>query len=126
MKKFVFFIIALVIITIMSVMLYWPSKEIPTQDMGKVFLIVGDKNFEFNYEPRITALDLLENSGLEIEIKHYDMGIFIESIDSVKNGQNNKYWLYYVNDKSPNVASDKMELEVGDMVEFKFEESPFQ
>jgi len=125
MKKFIFFIIALAIIIITAAILYWPSKEIPTQEIGKVFLVVGDKNFEFDYEPEITAFALLEKSELSLETKQYDFGILIESIDSVKNGQDNKYWIYYVDGKAAVAAADKVKLSPGDVVEFKFEESPF-
>ena len=132
MQKFIFFIIAvLIVLAVVVILSFWPPKETlvekpqESQEIEKVFLTVGDKSLNFDYEQGITAFDLLEKSGLEIETKQYDFGIFIESIDSVKNGQDNKYWLYYVNNESPSVAADKMELRAGDKVEFRFEESPF-
>jgi len=45
----------------------------------------------------------------------------VESIDRVKNGINNKYWQYWVNDELPMVSADKMQLEKDDVVEWKFE-----
>ena len=42
-----------------------------------------------------------------------------------ENGENGKYWLYYVNGEMPMVSADKKELRPGDKVEFKFEKSPF-
>jgi len=82
---------------------------------------------EFNQE--ITAFDLLkdkaEESGLILETKVYDFGILIEKIGDKKNGDENKYWLYYINDEMPMVAADKQELNPGDKVEFNFEKSTF-
>ena len=82
---------------------------------------------EFNQG--ITAFDLLENkaeeSGLTLETKVYDFGILIETIGDKKNGDEGKYWLYYINDEMPMVAADKQELNPGDKVEFKFEKSSF-
>ena len=131
MKKFVFFIIALIIILAAIITwVFWPSKEaqqdLPEpQKTEKVFLIIGEKTFDFDYESGITAFDLLKRSGLDFQTKEYDFGIFIESIDSVENGQDNKYWLYYVNNQAPMEAADKVELLPEDVVEFRFEESPF-
>lgn len=77
-----------------------------------------------------TAFGLLEKGTkklqLELKTKTYeDMGMFIEAIGDKENGQEGKYWLYYVNAKMPSVAVDKQTLQKGDKVEFKFEESPF-
>jgi hypothetical protein len=53
------------------------------------------------------------------------MGVFIESIDEVKNGTENKYWQYWVNGELPMVAADKYRVKSGDRVEWKFAPSPF-
>lgn len=82
-------------------------------------------SFSIEFIQGMTAFDLLEQSGLVLEIKTYDVGIFIEAINNVKNGQDNKYWMYYVNDEMPMVSADNMEINSGDEVEFKFEESSF-
>jgi len=82
---------------------------------------------EFNQG--ITAFDLLKNKAeeldLTLETKIYDIGVLIEMIGDKKNGDENKYWLYYINDEMPMVSADKQELNPGDKVEFKFEESNF-
>ena len=77
-----------------------------------------------------TAFDLLlqasQQLNLDVESKSYDdLGIFIEAIGEQKNGQDNKYWLYYINGEMPMIASDKYLVQPGDLIEFKFEESPF-
>jgi len=84
-------------------------------------------NLEF--EEGMTAFSLLEKASKEqnftLNAKSYNMGIFIEAIGDVENGQDGKYWMYYVNGEMPQVAADKKELKNGDSVEFKFEKSQF-
>ncbi len=85
--------------------------------------------FESEFSQGTTAFDLLKNKaeelGLILETKVYDFGILIEMIGDKKNGDEGKYWLYYINDEMPMVAADKQELNPGDKVEFKFEKSSF-
>lgn len=87
------------------------------------------KTFIVEFREGMTAFDLLREEAkkldLVLEIKNYDTGIFIESIGDKKNGQDGKYWLYYVNGEMPMVASDKMVIKSGDKVEYKFEKSTF-
>lgn len=59
-----------------------------------------------------------------IEIKYnnnYDFGVFIESINGVKNGDGGKYWQYYVGGVLGDVAADKKALKKGEGVEWRFE-----
>lgn len=77
-----------------------------------------------------TVLSLLEElarrENFEIEYKIYeDMGVFVESIFSMKGGTDNKWWQYWVNEKLPTVAADKYWVKSGDEVEWKFAPSPF-
>ena len=76
-----------------------------------------------------TAFALLEQkagmAGWIIRSTTYDMGVFIEAIGDKENGQDNSYWLYYVNGEMPMEAADKYEVAPGDKVEFRFEPSPF-
>lgn len=100
----------------------------------KVILIIdyseGDpQTFNIEYREKLTAFDLLkakaEELGFALRTKTYDIGIFIEAIGKKENGQDGKYWMYYINGEMPMVSADKKELKAGDKVEFKFEKSPF-
>ncbi len=100
----------------------------------EVSLIIdyGDGNtdsFQGNFKKGMTAFDLLkektEESGLTLKTKTYDIGILIEAIGDKENGQDGKYWLYYINNEMPMVSADKRELKPDDKVEFKFEKSTF-
>ncbi len=100
----------------------------------KATLIINDgekelKTFEIEFVEGETAFGLLKNKTEELNIilktKTYDIGTMIEVIGDKENGQDGKYWLYYVNGQMPMVAADKNELKSGDKVEFKFEKSSF-
>lgn len=104
------------------------------QGVKKISLIIdyGDGNtdsLQSNFRKGMTAFDLLkektEESGLTLKTKTYDIGVLIEVIGHKENGQDGKYWLYYVNGEMPMVSADKKELKPGDEVEFKFEASIF-
>jgi hypothetical protein len=66
-----------------------------------------------------TALELLE-AGHRVEKKSSSIGSFVESIDGIKNSRD-QFWLYYVNGKKPDVASDRYPTRAGDTIEWKFE-----
>ena len=99
-----------------------------------VLLVIDDsegtpKTFEAEFNEGMTAFDLLKikavESNLTLKTKNFDMGVMIESIGNKENGQDGKYWMYYVNEEMPMVAVDKKEIKPGDKVEFKFEKSIF-
>lgn len=76
-----------------------------------------------------TVFDVLKIMSLEskFDLKYnnnYSFGVFIESIAGIKNGDDGKYWQYYVNDKLGEVAADKKEVKSGDKVEWRFEKVP--
>lgn len=70
--------------------------------------------------------ELARREGFEVKSTIYPgMGVFVESIDGVKNGTDGKYWQYWVNDKLGEVAADKKEIKVGDKIEWRFEVPAF-
>lgn len=69
---------------------------------------------------------LAQNENFKVESKVYpEMGVFVESIEGVKNGDNGRYWQYWVNGELPMVASDKKEIKGGDKIEWRFAPTPF-
>ena len=107
------------------------SKESPEQ---KLTLIINyeeglSETFKADFKEGMTAFDLLKEKAAErnlaIKVKTYDIGVFIEAIGSSEGGQDNRYWLYYLNGEMPMVSADKQALNPGDKVEFKFEKSSF-
>lgn len=113
------------------------SPETPLEEseiLETAICIIDDgkdspKNYEIEIKEEITAFDLLkkvsEEASFKIKTSQYEYGIFIEAIGGVENGQDGKYWLYYLNGQMPSVAADKQLVKPGDRLEFRFEESPF-
>ncbi len=100
---------------------------------GQVVYIINKgegqpEEYQIEISQTETAFSLLQKlaelEDFEIGFTNYDFGVFVESIDGLKNGQNNQYWQYWVNDKLAEVAADKKEVEIGDRVEWKFEVPP--
>lgn len=88
------------------------------------------KSFRITPEEDSTVFSLLKElakrEGFEVKSTIYKgMGVFVESIDGVKNGINGKYWQYWVNDKLGEVAADKKEIKGGDKIEWRFEVPAF-
>lgn len=53
------------------------------------------------------------------------LGVLVTKIKEQKNGQDNKYWQYYVNGQMPQVGADKYIPKSGEKIEWIFAESTF-
>lgn len=89
----------------------------------------SSKDFSRDFKENYSAFDLLkeasEKLAFPVKSKTYDIGVFVESINNIEGGKDNKYWIYYVNGKAATVSANNEKLNPGDYVEFKFEESKF-
>jgi len=79
---------------------------------------------------KTTALELLTEMTAEkkvvLETKDYvGLGKMIIKIGDLTNGQDNKYWQYWVNGKPASVGADNYQVEANDKIEWKFEPSSF-
>jgi len=68
-----------------------------------------------------TVFDVLNLTAKNIDSKQYDFGVMINSINDVKSGTDQKYWVYYVNDQSATIAADKYILKPNDKITWSFE-----
>lgn len=98
----------------------------------KVSLVVDSgsgnpKTFVADFKEPMTAFDLLKSGteNLNLKTKEYSIGIMIEAIGDKENGQDGKYWMYYINGKLAGVSADKQKLAADDKVEFRFEKPSF-
>lgn len=93
---------------------------------GEIILVVdyGDGNteeFNFNQTGEISVLDLLQKGN-----KEKNLGVIvssdglIEAIGSKANGDNNKYWMFYVNGAMSEVGIADKYVVAGDRVELKY------
>lgn len=111
-----------------------PPASLNEITQNKVLYIINKGNGEINeYQIEIsqdsTVFSLLETLSqrekFEVGSTFYkEMGVFVETIDAVKNGTEGKYWQYFVNDKLGEVAADKKTIKEGDKIEWTFEVPP--
>ncbi|MCB9818563.1 DUF4430 domain-containing protein [Candidatus Nomurabacteria bacterium] len=85
-----------------------------------IFLSVGDTVYEV-----LQALDEEDPELLLVAKEYPGLGVLIEGINAKINGEDDKYWQYFVNDMMPQVGADKLELKDGDYVEWRYEKSQF-
>ncbi len=67
-----------------------------------------------------TPLSLLEDEA-DVEYQEYDFGVFVESING-QDSNNDYFWALYVNDEFAQKAADRIELQAGDEVQWRWEE----
>ena len=88
-----------------------------------VIIDYGDTKVTYTNIEGKTVFDVLKKitaeKNIPLEYTQYDFGVFIKTIGN-KTNTKELSWVYYVNDKSADVASDKYELKQGDKVEWKF------
>ena len=87
--------------------------------------IIEFQNVELNENQ--TVLDLLRQLAEENQIalitEDYDsLGVLVTAVGDKANGQDNKYWQYWVNGEMPQVGADRFQLTGGERVEWKFTE----
>jgi hypothetical protein len=57
----------------------------------------------------------------DVEYDQYDFGVFVTSING-QQSNSDYYWALYINEEYAQSASDQIELEKGDQVEWRWEE----
>jgi hypothetical protein len=77
-----------------------------------------------------TAFSILEElsnkNRVSFEYTYYEEfdSVLIDSINGDVNGEDGKYWQYYVNEDIPMIGADKYTVSNGDYVEWRFEVIP--
>ncbi len=145
MKKryLVLFIAVLVLIIGLLGYGYWLDKNKPevvdiqsqrVYEPVQIKLAIQDftkPDITFEFDNSITVLEYLEfinksDQRLNLITEEYgEMGILVIQLGDNVNGQDNKYWQYYVNSEMPMVSADNYMLKDGDFLEWKFQESKF-
>lgn len=78
-----------------------------------------DKNNETLFE---FMKKILEKNNVMLEYKDFSgLGIMIEKIGDKKNGEDNKYWQYWINDNYAKVGADSYIIKAEDKIKWKFE-----
>jgi hypothetical protein len=89
----------------------------------------NDLSFTNDIPGEITVYDFISKLKVEGKInftkKNYiGMGEFIDSINGIKNNQNQS-WIYYVNGVEAQVGVSNYKIKIGDIVSWKYEKSNF-
>jgi len=113
-----------------------PADNQISQQPEKITLVIQFSETEAieiqNIEPAAgqTVLGLLEaeaqKNGLALKTKDYgDLGVLVEGIGDVLNGQDNKYWQYFVDGEQVMIGAGQSKLKGGERVEWRFQASEF-
>jgi hypothetical protein len=132
----------IVLITIFLIGLFWqlenslkiesPATEQVIQGMVLYTINKGEgdiSEYQIEIYSTSTVFSLLEGlagkGNFEIKTTFYpEMGVFIESINGLRGGMNNKWWQYWVNGKLGELAADKKQVKAKDIIEWRFEVPP--
>jgi len=103
----------------MSVFFYGNHKKEPATTTDSL-------SYEYQEKASTSVYDFMTKLQTEGKIifkeKNYPgMGKFIEEINGQKNDVKN--WIYYVNDKKANIGISNYQLNPGDVVSWKYENS---
>lgn len=107
------------------------QKNTPSSKVQVNFKFDNDTTFSLQYpyssadERTLNLLYLTEKlaqeQNWEFTTQDYDeLGTLVTQIKDKVNGQDQKYWQYKVNQKTPLVAADQYILQVGDVVDWAF------
>lgn len=91
---------------------------------GPVFLEINNKKYETQIVEGESVFDFMKKLKAEGKItfeskKYPGMGEFIESINGIKNGEQN--WIYYVNGEKANIGISNYKLKSGDTIKWEYE-----
>lgn len=87
----------------------------------------GAEEYRFGVYDDMTALDALmemsQQHGFEVRTQTFDLGTYVDGISEFSSGQDNQYWMFYVNGEFALESADNIIVQGDDLIEFKFEES---
>jgi len=100
--------------------------EIVPDNLIATSFSVGKKSFKEKLKEGSTAYDLMqklkEDGLISFTSDYYEgVGYFVTSLDGTRNdGQQGKYWTYYVNEKEATVGASLYVLKDGDSVTWRY------
>ncbi|RLF52698.1 MAG: hypothetical protein DRN24_02800 [Thermoplasmata archaeon] len=108
------------------------SKHVLSENTTNIAGVTADIVIDFGDETKITNTITTKNATVysflleSAEINNFNVkatyssqfdSIIINSISTYENGQDNKYWIYYVNEEIGLVEADKQPVNNGDLIE---------
>ena len=106
------------------------QKSVNKDNAMNLLVDFGDKKLVYDNNMVPSGMRLLtwlaSRDNLTIQTQDYgDMGILLIEINGYKNGTDDKYWQYFVNNEQPMIGIDKYIIKDGDFIELKFIKSKF-
>ena len=131
----VVFVIVLIVLSFTGTAMKIPEKSdilwIEQSDQTSVKIVIQgdgwrieDNIFAYDGDTVFSILKKCsERNGFSFEYTYYEEfdSMLIDSINNDVNGDNGKYWQYYVNEDIPMVGSDKYTVSNGDSILWSFE-----
>ena len=133
--------ILIILIAIIGAIFYFSQKKTnvdnqanpnQSQSIAVTFYFSETEQVSFNIKnpTPLSLAEITQNiAGQEkwaYDFKDYgDMGVLVVQIKDKANGQDQKYWQYFVDDEQVQVSVDKYLPPYGSIVEWKFMESEF-
>ena len=116
-------VFVLVVIVVVTGFIYKNSQTTKTQSsvaesVSESKSTEVSKIVTYNGVEGKTAFDLL-NEKYTVEAETSSFGVMVNSINGLKNSDT-EYWLYSVNDKSPDVGADKFFTKNSDQVKWEY------
>jgi len=95
---------------------------------NELTFVAGAESFKMEFEVGETVFALMERAKdqgkIDYKYDDYDWGAYITGINGVNNGDDDKYWMFYVNGKSSSEGCSVRKLEKSDSsIEWKHEEA---
>lgn len=146
MKKNLKYLIFFILIMAVALILQWSNKnyqpkttieQVTGQNQGSInikfsFSETESVNFNHSYAENLSANLLTITQGisqqqnLAFAYKDYgELGVLVTKIGDKTNGQDQKYWQFFVNNEQPMESADKFIPKNGDQIEWRFAESKF-
>jgi len=95
------------------------APQVPTQKASES-AAPKQGQVSYNCEKNGTAFDgLVKETNGNVETKDYSFGKMINSINGVKGGTDNKYWIYFVDGKSASISADNYKCAGSEKIEWK-------
>jgi len=103
-----------------------PPAPTQIEKTGQAFLEIDEKKLETIITKEENIYDFMVKLKKEGKIdfkdkNYYGMGMFIEEINGIKNGDKN--WIYYVNGKKANIGVSNYKINNGDIISWKYEKN---
>lgn len=110
------------------------SQEQTQKNISLTFTFTADDNKTIDYPllenntKNLFAIsqEIAGQENWDFQYKDYgEMGYLVTKINNIENGQDNRYWQYYVNGEQPQISADKYIPQSNEKIEWRYAESAF-